>query len=319
MNKQWLVLIIKFGVSAAILMLLLTKVNPGIILDTWRAEPLSNLLLVAALFVMQPMLAVWRWYIIMRCLGISCPLARTIQIFWVGMFMTAVVPGIIIGDGVRMWMVLRSGVELSKAVNSVVLDRVAAFFVLVLLVIAFIPLLDRRIVNVAVPGGIGVVVLFIVASTAVFAIGLCARFPPRWNRFRVVRAIEHLVDDLRALCAVPWCALFAIGISVITVFIFALCIYVSIHGMHEKLGLPETLVLGPLVMLSLALPISLGGWGVREGAMVWLFGAVGVPAQVSLSASILLGLISLAVSLPGGLVWLKWCRASLPACPKSAT
>jgi hypothetical protein len=46
-------------------------------------------------------------------------------------------------------------------------------------------------------------------------------------------------------------ARFAISISVITVFVFALCIYTC----------RSTAYSGPLVMLSLALPISLGGWG----------------------------------------------------------
>jgi len=58
------------------------------------------------------------------------------------------------------------------------------------------------------------------------------------------------------------------------------------------------------VALVANLPISVGGWGVRETAMIALFGLIGVPASATLVLSIQLGLLSLIVALPGGLLWL---------------
>ena len=42
----------------------------------------------------------------------------------------------------------------------------------------------------------------------------------------------------------------------------------------------------------------------REGAVVALFSHVGVPDGEAFYLSILLGLTNLAISLPGGLIWL---------------
>jgi len=50
------------------------------------------------------------------------------------------------------------------------------------------------------------------------------------------------------------------------------------------------------------LPISVGGWGVREGSLIAAFALVGVPPEVALAASITFGIILLASSLPGGIV-----------------
>ena len=50
------------------------------------------------------------------------------------------------------------------------------------------------------------------------------------------------------------------------------------------------------------MPLSIAGWGLREGAMVAVFALVGVPMDGALLMSVLLGLLLLLVSLPGGLV-----------------
>jgi hypothetical protein len=51
--------------------------------------------------------------------------------------------------------------------------------------------------------------------------------------------------------------------------------------------------------------LSIGGWGLREASMVGLFALVGVPTAVSLSVSILSGLLATLVTLPGALVRLR--------------
>ena len=55
-------------------------------------------------------------------------------------------------------------------------------------------------------------------------------------------------------------------------------------------------------MLAAAIPISLAGWGVREGALVFLFGLYGVPAGTAFAISILFGACLVIASAPGILV-----------------
>ena len=63
-----------------------------------------------------------------------------------------------------------------------------------------------------------------------------------------------------------------------------------------------TLAPGLLVAL---IPVSLGGWGVREGAFVVLLGFYGVAPEQGLIVSVLFGLALLAASLPGLALWLS--------------
>jgi len=54
----------------------------------------------------------------------------------------------------------------------------------------------------------------------------------------------------------------------------------------------------------MVVPISIAGWGVREGIMVVGFGYLGVASEASLALSILYGLSILVVALPGGIIWM---------------
>ena len=66
----------------------------------------------------------------------------------------------------------------------------------------------------------------------------------------------------------------------------------------------DCLVLVPPVILVSTLPISLAGWGVREGAMVAAFGLIGIAAYQALGVSVAFGLVAIVVGVPGGVVWL---------------
>jgi len=83
----------------------------------------------------------------------------------------------------------------------------------------------------------------------------------------------------------------------------------------------------PPVAIFQLLPVSLGGWGVREAALVIFLGALGIPGETALAASLCIGLSQILVGLPGGLIWLsnwdfgRWSaidrRGDLTGCGKS--
>ena len=69
----------------------------------------------------------------------------------------------------------------------------------------------------------------------------------------------------------------------------------------------------PAAILISMLPISIAGWGVREGAMATGFAFIGVGGESGLLLSLGVGLILLAVGLLGGLVWLLDGMQPLPS------
>jgi glycosyltransferase 2 family protein len=73
----------------------------------------------------------------------------------------------------------------------------------------------------------------------------------------------------------------------------------------------QMLPLALLVMVVMVLP-SVGGWGPREGAAAWAFGAAGLGAERGVATAVVYGVMVLAASLPGAIVLvMSWSRRSV--------
>ena len=64
------------------------------------------------------------------------------------------------------------------------------------------------------------------------------------------------------------------------------------------------LVFTPIILFSMTLPISIGGWGIREINALFISFLLGLPANVSISVAIIYGLLNLICSLPGLVLFL---------------
>jgi hypothetical protein len=91
-----------------------------------------------------------------------------------------------------------------------------------------------------------------------------------------------------------------------------LAVIVIVYVLAMGLSLPVTfvhcLLIVPTSNLVQAIPISIAGWGLREGFFVFAFGQIGIPSSDALALSVLYGLISLLASLPGAVVWMTFRR-----------
>jgi hypothetical protein len=70
------------------------------------------------------------------------------------------------------------------------------------------------------------------------------------------------------------------------------------------------LIAVPPVFLLTIVPISLAGWGIREGAMIGIFMLVGADQTKVLAMSILYGLLLIVSALPGSYFWIKSKKAT---------
>jgi glycosyltransferase 2 family protein len=68
------------------------------------------------------------------------------------------------------------------------------------------------------------------------------------------------------------------------------------------------LPLALLVLLAGGLPVNVAGWGPREGAAAWLFGAAGIGTAEGVATAVAFGVMVLVANLPGALVLLAGSR-----------
>lgn len=300
--KRWIGFLVKAGVTAGLLWLVLRGVDLGSALDRMAGLSPTAAALAVGLLLAHCFAAGWRWRLVMRLFGPALPVGMAIRVFLEGYFFNNALPSTIGGDGVRIWRASQLGLPLGASVNGVVLDRVTGLTGLFILVAAGQPVLYARIDD---PATRLVFAAILLAGIAGIALLILARFIPKTL---IPPALHDGIDKLSAATHAaylrPAISLPVLGLAVIVHGLIVLSVYVIAVGLGLDVGLFESLVLVPAVILLSTVPVSIGGWGLREGLMVVALGLAGVAADAALTVSILFGLAQIVAGLPGGILWL---------------
>jgi hypothetical protein len=304
-NKKWLLLALKILIAGALIVFVLSRIDLATAKARLSAVAPGMLVLAALAFLFQYVVCALRWRSVLTALGGRIAIPRIIHLFYMGTFFHQTLPASVGGDAVRAYLTYRDGIGLRISVSGIMLERVCTIAGLVLLVAlaqpAFLPRVGAE---------TGAWMVYVVAGATAAMIGgivflsLLDRIPETYRRWRAVAALAKLAADTRTLFFNPLAAFRSLAWSVLGHANLALAIYLLARGLHLDVGLLDCLALFPPVLLMTALPISIAGWGVREGSMVYAFGLIGVAASDALILSVLYGLLTLVLALPGGLVWL---------------
>lgn len=81
---------------------------------------------------------------------------------------------------------------------------------------------------------------------------------------------------------------------------FFIAEYFIAHSTGANLTFWQLMTVLPIIALLSALPISVGGWGVREGAFVYFLGLLNVPMETAFLISIQVGLIGMLITAIAG-------------------
>ncbi len=304
---------LKFAFTGGILWFVLRQVDISALRANFAA--MNWLLLAAGLLQMLiiPFLGGVRWKLVlvaMRAQGHTWPLSR---LFWISMLFGQVLPSTVGGDVVRVFMMWRSGTSLRIAFNSVALERASMLLTLVAFVALQLPFLASRVVVAQLAwitpllllgGIIGLIVLM-----------SADRFMKYLPDLRVVRAVAGLSADARRvyLSGSSWRLL---AVCVITLLNLCLAAWWMGLSLGLPLSLADYLVFIPVITVVTLVPVSVGGWGVREGALVALLGLVNVPSHMALAFSVLFGFSGILASLPAfGFMWQGSGEAKPGGCP----
>jgi hypothetical protein len=128
-------------------------------------------------------------------------------------------------------------------------------------------------------------------------------FTRRFSSWRVMKGLTTLASDARQLLGSRQ----GLGLVLFSVLIHILSIVVVgmlSSALSIKVDWIALTIIVPITTLLITIPLSIAGWGVREGVMVVGLGYVGIAPEEALALSILYGLLTLVVALPGVLAWL---------------
>lgn len=305
MLKKRLALALKVVVSAALIWFVLGKVDLEAARGRLADVAPGMLVLTGALFLLQIVIGARRWHVVLR--GIESPLSfwQALRFYYIGAFFNQALPSSVGGDAVRIYKAYKAGMSVVSAVNGVMLERVATIAALFLLLLAvqpfFLPKVDAE------TGrwflfSTAALLIAVIAGTGVLM--LLDRLPERLRHLPLVQSLATVASDTRRVFLRPVTALRALAWSALGHANLTVAVYVLALGLDLSVTLVDCFALFLPVMAVMTLPISIAGWGVREGAMVAAFSLIGVPAEGALVLSLLFGLIAIVTTLPGGALWL---------------
>ena len=311
--RGWLVTALRIAVTVAILGMFFWQLDFRSVARTLAA--VSSSAIAAALLVMvaQSLLAALRLGLVVERFGVRFPLAELVRTTLEGMFFGQTFVSFLGGDALRIWRIRRFGLPLTDATAAVVLDRLIGICTNHLLLLATLPWLLVMLPDSSVK--VALIVLALSGIGGFLLVLLIAAFDGRLDLRRrlsgtaLASRVTTLVGEAAtvgrhffvrrrqlALICVVSCIVSAANAGVFVIVLTGM-------GIAPALALSCALLV-PAILEIAMLPISIAGWGVREGAAVLGFAALGVPADQALGASLSYGLLTAAVSLLGGVLWL---------------
>ena len=300
MNKKIAVLL-KVIVSLGLITFLINQVDFKGIVNILKNVDITMIIYAMILLTIQVFIATTRWQFVLKCQKIMLDYKNTLQILWSGLFFNQAMPSSVGGDVIRGYYLKKQGMTLGRATLGVLMDRLFGMVGLVLLVLASLPLSFELINNPI--ARIGVLLIASGISFTLLLVFFTDKLPGNFSHFRVIKGFYLLSQDGRHCISKNYNGLIIIIISILIHLISVVTVMTMAIGLGINVEWSGFLLIIPLVTLMMVVPISIAGWGVREGVMVVGFGYLGVAPEAALALSILYGLLMLVVALPGGVVW----------------
>ncbi len=264
-----------------------------------------HLAAVLGLVAVDRTVMIWRWVLLLRAANIPIATADAARLFLTSSFVGSFLPAGVGGDAARAWGLSQITTRMGDALASVVVDRM----------LGVLSLAAMGAAGLAAWTPDGVDPLRVVAAVLVLGLACVAAFWGdvllRW----VLPASRHTGAVARRLLRLADAVAHYRGhrSTLVTVMAWSLLVQVlrivQAHWLGLGLGLTVPfayyLLVMPLGLLMLLLPISVSGFGVPQGVIVWLLRPMGVDDASAFALSTLIVLTGLAGNLPGLVLWLR--------------
>ena len=278
--------------GAIVLWFLVRQVGAAPFAAGLRAVTWQTVTLAVVLTAATTACCAWRWRIVARALGVEIALPAALGAYYRSLLLNSVLPGGVLGDVHRAVTHGRRAGDVVRGLRAVAWERLwgqivqgaATAAVLLTLPSPLRPALPYLLAGVAGSAGCA---------------ALAVRRAARHGRPRLARAARAVTADLRGglLARRVWPKLTLASALVVVGHTVTFVIAARAAGAHARLG--ELVALLMLIQTAAVIPLSIGGWGLREGAAAWAFAAAGFGAGSGVTVSTLYAVLMLIAVFPG--------------------
>jgi uncharacterized membrane protein YbhN (UPF0104 family) len=284
--------LLRLAASVTVLLFLWRQVGAAPFRNGVRAITWPAVAGAVTLTALTTVCSAWRWRVVARALGVDIALPGAVCAYYSSLFLNSVLVGGVLGDVHRGVTHGRRTGDVARGLRAVAWERLCGQVIQAVLTAVVLLTLPSP-VRPALP-----YVLAGVAGVAGCAV-LVVRGAARGRRSRLARTARAVSGDLRCglLARDVWPQVTLASVLVVAGHTAVFVIAARTAGCTAPLG--ELVALLLVVQTAVVIPLSIGGWGLREGAAAWAFAAAGLGAATGVTVTILYAVLMLIAVAPG--------------------
>ena len=249
------------------------------------------ILLVLLISFFQYILSAYRWMYISSKNGTEMNFFYCLRFYYISSFINNVLPGGVAGDIYRAYCARESThrvINLSKSVQGIVFERLSGqimmFFIFLFSLTLFFLFNEKYLAffYTVIPVTLAILIFYFIIKKIYF------------NK---IRSNEIMLNFKRIFSGIIFWNHTIISFFVVLSYIIIYIISAEAIGL--SIDYFSFFVFTPIILFSMTLPVSIGGWGVREATALLIAFLLGLSASSSISVAIMYGILNLLCSLPG--------------------
>jgi uncharacterized protein (TIRG00374 family) len=309
--RQTLIWILKIVVSGGLLYVLLSRVDLPRLWHTARTASIPWLAFALLLYFVMIAISAWRWGLLLAAQHLELGFGALLSSFLVATFFNNFLPSNIGGDVIRIRDSTKAARSMTLATTVVLLDRGLGLLGLVFVAALGASLAAARSES-AGPVGPGLLWLAFAGGSAItmamvllpHGLGRLLRPLERLHQEWVRARIDNLTAALHKFRAALG-ALVSAFAGAIVVQLTIVAFYGAVaHALAIPIPLAHLAILIPLSFIVQMLPISVNGFGVREGIFTVYFTQLHLPAESALALSFISAALIMLFSTTGAVAYL---------------
>jgi lysylphosphatidylglycerol synthase-like protein len=285
-------LLLRLAAGVTVLWFLVRLVGAAPFQDGLRAVTWPAVVAAVTLTALTTVCSAWRWRVVARALGIGISLPGAICAYYRSLFLNSVLIGGVIGDVHRAVTHGRRAGDVARGMRAVAWERLWG---------QVIQAVVTAVVLLTLPSPARPALPYVLAGVACVAAcaALVVHGAARRGQSRLARTARAASHDLRCQLLAPnvWPQLVLTSVLVVAGHTATFVIAARVAGCTAPLG--ELVALLMVVQTAVVIPLSIGGWGPREGVAAWAFAAAGLGAAIGVTVTTLYAVLMLAAVAPG--------------------
>lgn len=277
--------------SLLLLVILVYAIGYENIIAKFSAIDPLIMLAVVALLMVQNIAGGLRWAIIISRLGSRLSFRKIYGIYVIGSVSNLILLASIGGISVRAVLLTQQGVRLTPVVIGLFIERIFVYLALLASFVAGAYILKQNLAEQFVDTAIyyGLLITFFLAALAILIV--------MFLRFGKTDYGRNAANLFATVFRSPMAFVMLTMVSFAVLFLGFAAIGIIARGLDIDTPILLLLSVQPVIAIAASLPVSLGGWGVREGGMVIGLSFLNVNANDALALSILYGVAGVIATL----------------------